>query len=77
MVLGCMFEGFGASGVVLVRPGRAGNASWVRLRASGVRLGGVLGSSWRVLGGPWRGFGESWKLPGSFLVVFLEVLMPS
>ena len=54
-----MFEGFGASGVVLARPGRAGNASWVRLRASGVRLGGVLGPPWNVLGGPWKGFGES------------------
>ena len=72
-----MFEGFGASGAVLVRHGCAWNASWVRLRASGVRLGGVLGPSWSVLGGSWRGFGESWRLLGSFLGVFSEVFMPS
>ena len=54
-----MFEGFGVSGIVLVRPGPAWNTSWVRLRASGVRLGGVLGPPWNVLGGPWKGFGES------------------
>ena len=61
-----MFEGFGMSGAVSMRAGRAGNALWVRLSASGVRLGGVLGPSWDVLGGSWKGFGESCKLPGSF-----------
>lgn len=41
-----MFENFGLSGAVLVRPRCVWNASWVRLRASGARLGGVLGPSW-------------------------------
>ena len=54
-----MFEDFRVSGVALVRRRRAWNSSWVRLRASGVRLGGVLGPPWNVLGGPWKGFGES------------------
>ena len=72
-----MFEGFGASGAVLVCHGCAWNASWVRLRTSEVRLGGVLGPSWSVLGGSWRGFGESWTLPGSFLGIFLEDFLPS
>ena len=72
-----MFEGFGVSGIVLVRPGRAWNTSWVRLRTSGVRLGSLLGPSWNVLGGSWKGFGESWELPGSFLGLFLEVFLPS
>ena len=40
-----MFEGLGVSGAVLVRAGRAWNASGVRLRASWVRLAGILGSS--------------------------------
>ena len=71
-----MFEGFGMSGAILVRPGRVWNAPWLRFRASGERLGGVLGPSWSVLGGSWRGFGESWRLLGSFLGAFSEVFMP-
>ena len=72
-----MFEGFGMSGAILVRPGGVWNAPWLRFRAYGERLGGVLGPSWSVLGGSWRGFGESWRLLGSFLGVFSEVFMPS
>ena len=49
-----MFEGFGVSGVVLVRPGRAWNTSWVRLR----RLGCALEMSWGHLGMPWEDPGE-------------------
>ena len=75
--LGGVFEGFGMSGAILVRPGRVWNAPWLRFRASGERLGGVLGPSWSVLGGSWKGFGESWRLLGSFLGVFSEVFMPS
>ena len=72
-----MFEGFGMSGAILVRPGRVWNAPWLRFRASGEHLGGVLGPSWSVLRRSWRGFGESWRLLGSFLGVFSEVFMPS
>ena len=72
-----MFEGFGVSGIVLVRPGRAWNTSWVRLRASGVRLEGVLGPSWGVLGASWKGFSEPRKLPGRLLGAFLEDFLPS
>ena len=71
--LGGMFEGFGMSGAILVRPGHVWNASWLRFRASGEHLGGVLGPSWSVLGGSWRGFGESWRLLGSFLGVFYAI----
>ena len=52
-----------------MRPGRAWNTSWVRLRASGVRLGGVLGPSWGVLGVGLGGFLASL---GSFLGDFWE-----
>ena len=72
-----MFEGFGVSGAVLVRLGRAWNASWVPLKASELRLGGVLGASWSVLGGSWRCFSTSWRLPGNLLGGFLEDFLPS
>ena len=72
-----MFEGFRMSGAVSMRAGRAGDAFWVCLSASGVRLGGVLGPSWGVLGGSWRVFGESRKFPGRLLGAFLEDFLPS
>ena len=72
--LGGMFDEFGMSGAILVRPGRVWNASWLRFRASGEHLGGVLGPSWSVLRRSWRGFGESWRLLGSFLGVFYAIL---
>ena len=56
-----MFDGFGMSGAVSMRAGRAGNAFWMCLSASGVRLGGVLGGLGSIFGrfgGPWRVFGE-------------------
>ena len=69
-----MFEGFGMSGAILVRPGRVRNASWLRFRASGEYLGGVLGPFWSVLRRSWRGLGESWRLLGTFLGVFYAIL---
>ena len=72
-----MFEGLGVSGAVLVRAGRAWNASGVRLRASWVRLAGVLGPSWGVLGASWRDSGESWGLPERILGVFLKDFLAS
>ena len=72
--LGGMFDEFGMSGAILVRPGRVWNASWLRFRASGEHFGGVLRPSWRVLRRSWRGFGESWRLLGSFLGVFYAIL---
>ena len=65
--LGGMFDEFGMSGAILVRPGRIWNTSWLRFRASGEHLGGVLGASWSVLRRSWRGLGDSWRLHGSFL----------
>ena len=69
-----MFDEFGMSGAILVRPRRVWNASWLRFRASGEHLGGVLGPSWRVLKCSWKVFGESWRLLGSFLGVFYAIL---
>ena len=66
-----MFEGFGASGVVLVRLGRAGNASWVRLRASGLRRRAVVEVSWNHLGVSWED-PEGVLAFGSFLEGFWE-----
>ena len=63
-----MFEGFGASGVVLVRPWRAGNAFWMRLRVAEVRLGGVLGH----LGASWEDPGGVLASLGNFLGAFWE-----
>ena len=73
MAPGGIFEGFGLLGILLVCPGCTWSAFWVRLRASEVRLGGVLGlfwASWADLGqdlGSLGGFqGAFWK---HFLII--------
>ena len=55
-----MFEGLGQLRILLMRPGCTWNAFWVLLRASEVRLGGVLGPSWASL----ADLGEDLGSPG-------------
>ena len=62
------------SGAILVRPGRVWNASWLRLRASGERLGGVLGPSWSVFGGSWRVLASLGGFLGAFWEYFRKFL---
>ena len=59
-----MFECFGMSGAVSMRAGHAGNAFWVCLGASGVRLGGVLGCLGWIVEGFWRVSEVSWETVG-------------
>ena len=68
-----MYEGFGVSGIVLVRPGRAWNTSSVRLR----RLGCALETSWGHLGTSWEDPGGVLASLGSFLGAFDVRLAPS
>ena len=65
-----MFDEFGMSGAILVRPGRVWNASWLRLKASGEHLGGVLGRLEAFLEGFWRVLEASWELCGSIFCHF-------
>ena len=69
-----MFEGFGVSGVVLVRRGPAWNASWVGCVLEG--SWGHLGASWKHPGGV-RVLEASWELSGSPLVGMVHLVLTS
>ena len=61
-----MFEGFELFGVFLACLGCTWNAFWVRLRASEVRLGGVLGPSWASWADLGEDLGSLGGFPGAF-----------
>ena len=61
-----MFKGFELFGIFLACPGCTWNAFCVRLKASEVCLGGVLGPSWASLADLGEDLGSLGGFPGAF-----------